>query len=68
MPAGEGEESLVNGGVGAEFGMEGGGQEIVFLNEGRFAGIFGEDVNAGADILDDGSADEDHFHGFLLEL
>ena len=58
----------MNGGVGAEFGMEGSGEEIFFLDERGFARIFSEDVDAGADALNDGSADEDHFHRFILEF
>ena len=37
---------LVDGGVVGEFGVEGGGEEIVFLDEGGGAIEFGQDGDA----------------------
>src|SRR5439155_6837713 len=58
----------MHGCIICEFGMEGRGKDVALLNESRFAGIFGEDVDSGAHALDNGSADENHFHRFGFEL
>ncbi len=57
----EGEEELVDAGVGGEFGVEGGGEEMALADEngGGIAG--GEDLDGGAGFGDAGGADEDHF-------
>lgn len=61
-------KAFVDGGVRAEFGMERGSEEMLFLDEGGFARVFGENVDTGANAFDDGSADENHFHRLVLEL
>ncbi len=53
---------FVDRGIGGEFGVEGGGDEISALHEDGLAGVFGEDFEGVAGAFDDGTADEDHFH------
>ncbi len=62
------QEMFVDGCVGRELRMKRGGEEIVFLDEDGLSGKFGEDFEAGADAIDDGSADENHFHRLGFEF
>jgi len=57
----------VDGGVVGEFGVEGGGEEIVFLDEGGGAIEFGKDGDARSDAFDDGAADENHFERIFFQ-
>ena len=57
----------VDGGVVGEFGVEGGGEEMVSLDEGGGAIEFGENGDARSDTFDDGAADEDHFERVFFQ-
>jgi len=61
------EKILVDGRVAGELRVEGGGEQIVFLDQHGFASVFGENGNSGANFFDDWRTDEDHFHGPWLE-
>jgi hypothetical protein len=54
------EEELVDAGVGAEFGVEGGGDEMAFADEYGAAVAGGERFDVWASACDAGGADEDH--------
>lgn len=54
------QEELVDAGVGAEFGVEGGGEEMTFADEDREVVAGGEGFDLRAGVGDAGSADEDH--------
>src|SRR5271154_4907132 len=58
--ANEIEEELVDAGVGAEFGVEGGSEEVAFADEDREAVAGGEGFDVGAGVRDAWGADEDH--------
>jgi hypothetical protein len=62
-----GEEVLVDGEIVGEFGMKSGGEQIVFLNQRRLAGMARENGNAGTDAFDNGATDENHFEGILFQ-
>src|SRR5438477_9944943 len=57
------EEELVDTWVGAEFGVEGGGEEMAFADEDGKAVAAGEGVDPGAGRGDAGGSDEDHLEG-----
>ena len=57
----------MDGGVVGEFGMEGGGEEIVFLHECGLAGMAREHIDAGANAFDDRATDENHFEGISFQ-
>jgi hypothetical protein len=61
------EEVFVDGGIGGEFGVEGGGKDVAVLDEDRFALVFGEDRNSLPDFFDDGAANKNHFEGLIGE-
>ena len=61
------QEMLMNGGVGREFGMESGGEDLAFFHESGLAIEFGEDCDVRGDFFDDWSANEDHFERIFLE-
>ena len=58
---------LVDGGVVSEFGVEGGGEEMVFLDESGGAIEFGEDGNIGGYGFDNGTANENHFERIFFQ-
>ena len=55
------EESLVNARVIGEFGMESRGHGSSLPDSNRVGAFGGDDLDALADVLDFGGADEDHF-------
>jgi len=57
----------VDGEVVGEFRVKGGGQEMVFLNEGGGAIESGEDGDTGRDAFDDGASNENHFERILFQ-
>ncbi len=57
----------MDGGVGGEFGVEGGGEDVILLDEGGRAFVLGEDGDVGSDFFDDGAANENHFEWFFLQ-
>ena len=58
--ADEGEEELVDAGVGGELGVEGGGEDVAGADEGGEAVAGGEGLDRGAGAGDARGADEDH--------
>ena len=60
MIADEGEEELVNAGVGGELGVECGGEDVAGADEGGEAVAGGEGFDRGAGAGDARGADEDH--------
>lgn len=58
---------LVDGGVGGEFGVEGGGEDFALFHERGLAFMFGENCDARSDFFDDGAANENHFERIFLE-
>jgi len=64
---GEVQEMLVDGGVGGEFGVESGGEDVAVLDEDGFALMLCKDGDAGANFFEDGAADEDHFERIFFE-
>jgi len=58
---------LVDGGIVSEFGMKGGGEEIVFLNQRGLAGMARQHIDAGANAFDDRATDENHFEGIFFQ-
>jgi len=64
---GEFEEAAMDGCVGSEFGMEGGGHDVAFLHQRRLVGEFGEDFDTFADALENWTADENHFERFVVQ-
>lgn len=58
---------MVDGGIVSEFGMKGGGEEIVFLNQRGLAGMAREHIDAGANAFDDRAPDENHFEGIFFQ-
>ena len=66
--ADEVEEELVHAQVGAEFGMEGGGQEMAFADEDREAVAAGEGFDVGSCVRDARGADEDHLEWAAWEF
>jgi hypothetical protein len=58
---------LVNGGIIGKFGMEGGGEKIVFLDQRRLAGMASEYRDARTDAFDNGTADENHFERIFFQ-
>src|SRR5260370_26101271 len=65
--ADEVEEELVDAGVEAEFGVEGGGEEMAFADEDGEAVAGGEGFDVGAGAGDAGGADEDHLEWGAFE-
>src|SRR5580704_6534026 len=65
--ADEVEEELVDAGVGAEFGVEGGGEEMAFADEDGEAFAGGEGFDAGAGMGDARGANEDHLEWAAFE-
>jgi len=57
----------VNGGVGGQFGVESGSEDVAALHEDRFALMFRQDGHSPADFFDDRTADEHHFERFCGE-
>src|SRR5271156_1021357 len=68
MGADDVEEELVDAQVVAEFGVEGGGQDVVLADENREAVAGGEDFDPGAGAGDAGGADEYHLKGAAGEF
>lgn len=68
MVSDEIEKELVDAGVRAEFGVEGGREEMAFANEDRKVVTGGEGFNVGAGMNDAGSADEDHLEWAAFEF
>lgn len=64
---GQFEKMLVDGGVGGEFGMEGGREDFAVFDESGLAIKFCEDGDARSDFFDDGAANEDHFERIFFE-
>src|SRR5271169_5811881 len=62
------EEKLVDAGVIAEFGVEGGGEEMGFADEDGEAVAGGEGFDFGSGVGDAWGADEDHFEGAAGEF
>ncbi len=58
--ADEVEEELVDAGVAAEFGVEGGGEDVAFADEDREVVAGGEGFDLRASASDARGADEDH--------
>ena len=58
----------MNGGVGGQFGVESGSQDVAVLHEDRFALMFRQDACSPADFFDDRAANENHFERFAGEL
>ena len=58
----------MDAGVGAEFGVEGGGEEMAFADEDGEAVAGGEGFDVGAGAGDAGGADEDHLEWAAGEL
>src|SRR5882757_7695453 len=65
--ADEVEEELVDALVGAEFWVEGGGEEVAFANEDGEAVAGGEGFYTGAGVGDAGGSDEDHLERAAFE-
>jgi hypothetical protein len=61
------EEVFVDGGVGGEFRVEGGGKDVAVLDKDGLALVFGEDRNSLPDFFDDGAADKNHFERLVGE-
>lgn len=57
----------MDGGVVGELGVESRGQNMRFLNQGRFAGEFREYVYVRADTLKNWPANEDHLEWNLFQ-
>ena len=47
--------------------MERGGHDVALLHERGLVGEFGEDIDAFADALEDGSADKNHLERFVVQ-
>lgn len=54
-------------GVAGEFGVEGGGKDVVLLDESGLALKFGEDGDIGGHFFDDRATNENHFERIFLE-
>src|SRR5580765_4134432 len=58
----------VNGSVVGEFRVESSGQNFPLLNKCRLSRVFAENFNAGTDMLNNWSANKNHFDGFRFQL
>lgn len=56
----EAKEELMDAGVGAEFGVEGGSEQVALADEDGETVAVGEGFDGSAGMGDAGSADEDH--------
>jgi hypothetical protein len=66
--ANEIKEELVDTGVGAEFGVEGGGEQVALADENREAVAGGEGFDLWAGMRDARGADEDHLQRAAWEF
>jgi len=57
----------MDGSVRGEFGVEGGGEDVIFLDEGGLAFVLGEDGDVGSNFFDDRAANENHFERIFLQ-
>lgn len=56
----------VDGGVGSEFRVKRGGEDVAILDQRGLAIPFGEDGDSLPNFFDDGAANENHFKWIFL--
>jgi hypothetical protein len=62
-----GQEVFVDSEIVGKFGMKGGREKIVFLNQRRLAGMSGKNVDTRTNAFDNWATDENHFEGILFQ-
>ena len=58
---------MVDGGIVGEFGMKGSGEQVIFLDQCRLAGMAREHIDARTNAFDDRATDENHFEGIFFQ-